>query len=94
MGQFGADLVADAFDDFVFVEEIHFALGWMYVDVDTLWFNLEVDVGKWVSSFGEEAGVCLFDCSLDGCGFDRAVIDEKEYGSSLDMVVRVRGKAR
>lgn len=94
MGQLGADLVADAFDDFVFVEEIHFALCGMYVDVDTLWFNFEVNVDKWVASFGEEAGVCLLNCSLDGCGFDRAVVDEKKYGSSFDMVVCVRGKAR
>ena len=92
-GELDADGGADGVDDFVFVEEVHFALRGMDVDVHAVRVDVEAQIGEGVAAFGEEGGVGLIDCFLDGGRFDGAVVDEEKDRGLLDVVIRVAGPA-
>lgn len=63
----------------------------MHVHIDALWIDVQTKINEGMSAFGEESRVSLLQGLLDGRGFDGSVIDEKEDGGFLDMVVRIAG---
>ena len=92
-GELVTDGGADGVDDLVFVEEVHFALRGMDVDVHAVRVDVEAQIGEGVTTFGKEGGVGLIDCFLDRGGFDGAVVDEEKEHSLFDVVIRVAGPA-
>lgn len=63
----------------------------MYVHVDALWVNVQTKIDEGVSAFREEGRVSLLKGLLDSRGLNRTVVDEKEDGGFLDVVIRIAG---
>jgi hypothetical protein len=94
LGQLGSYLIAYTFDNLVLIQEVYLAFGWVHVDVNALWLNFQVNIHKGVSALGKKARIGLLYCAFYRSRLDRAVVDEKEDGCPLDMVVCVRDQAR
>lgn len=65
-GELEADLGADCFDDFFFVQEVDLALRGVHVHVHALGVNIKAQVGEWVPTFRKKSGVGLLESFLDG----------------------------
>lgn len=80
---------ADELNDFIFLEEVDFAFGGVYIDVNPrgVYFQGQVDEG--VSAFHEKSRICVFNSFLHVIVLDRAIVDEEKEGGPLDSIVGV-----
>ena len=86
---FGPNFLAYALDYFVLGEEVYFSLSWVDIYIHIARFYLQAQIHPWVTTFGQEGIVRLFDGPLDVGGLNRPVVDEEYELHSLDAKIRV-----
>ncbi len=93
-GELDADLGANRFDDFLFVEKIDLALRGVHVHVHALGVDIKAQIGEWVPTLWKKGGVGLFEGFLDGGGLDRTVINEQQDSGFLHVIIGVGSVSR
>ena len=69
------------------------SLRWVHIDVNSVWFYFKAKINKRMTTLGEKDRVSLLYGFPYRGRFDRAMIDEEEDRSALDVVIGIGGPA-